>query len=133
MSRFSPPDNAAAAEHFREALRLEPGMARALAGLSFTQFQNAYHGFSRERDRSAAEARDFAERAVALDPLDPFANFTLGRAHWLEGEMFESLGWLDRATALSPSYAQCVYARGFADTMLGNTEAARPISGAPSN
>ena len=126
MFRFSPPDNAAAAEHFREALRLEPGMARALAGLSFTQFQNAYHGFSRERDRSAVEARDFAERAVALDPLDPFANFTLGRAHWLEGEMFESLGWLDRATALSPSYAQCVYARGFADTMLGNTQAARP-------
>ncbi len=125
MFRFSSQDNAAAAEYFREAIRREPGMARAHAGLSFTQFQNAYHGFSRERERSAAEAHDYAEQAVALDPLDPFANFTLGRAHWLEGDMFESLGWLDRATALSPSYAQCVYARGFADTMLGNTAAAQ--------
>ena len=126
MFRFSPQENAGAADHFREAIRREPGMARAFAGLSFTQFQNAYHGFSRGYDRAAAEARESAEQAVALDPLDPFANFTLGRAYWLEGEMFESLGWLDRATALSPSYAQCVYARGFADTMLGRTAAARP-------
>ena len=125
MFRFSKADNAAAAEHFDAAARLEPGFARAHAGLSFTSFQNAYLGYARDPAKSIAAARAFAERSVELDPLDPFGNFTLGRSYWLEGDIEKSLGWLDRATVLSPNYAQGFYARAWADAMLGRAGEAR--------
>ena len=125
MFRFSKADNDAAAAHFEAATRLEPGFARAHAGLSFTSFQNAYLGYDRDPARSIAAARAFGERSVELDPLDPFASFTLGRSYWLEGEIEKSLGWLDRATVLSPNYAQGFYARAWADAMLGQAGEAR--------
>ena len=125
MFRFSRADNDAAAAHFEAAARLEPGFARAHAGLSFTSFQNAYLGYARDPAKSIAAARAFAERSVELDPLDPFGNFTLGRSYWLEGDIEKSLGWLDRATVLSPNYAQGFYARAWADAMLGQASEAR--------
>jgi tetratricopeptide (TPR) repeat protein len=125
MFRFSAADNAAAAAHFETAVKLEPGFARAYAGLSFTRFQNAYLGFDPDRGRNAAEAKALAEAAVGYDSLDPFAAFTLGRAHWLEGDVEGSLGWLERSCTLSPSYAQGVYARAWAETMLGRSSSGR--------
>jgi TolB-like protein len=125
MFRFSAADNAAAAAHFEAAAALDPQFARAYAGLSFTHFQNAYLGYAREPAASIQNARGLAERSVELDPLDPFANFTLGRSYWLDGEIERSLGYLDRATVLSPNYAQGFYARAFADTMLGRAKDAR--------
>ena len=125
MFRFSKADNDSAAEHFDAATRLEPGFARAHAGLSFTSYQNAYLGYAHDSAKSIAAARAFAERSVELDPLDPFGNFTLGRSYWLEGDIEKSLGWLDRATVLSPNYAQGFYARAWADAMLGHASEAR--------
>jgi tetratricopeptide (TPR) repeat protein len=125
LFRFSAADNAAAAAHFEAAAALDPQFARAYAGLSFTHFQNAYLGYAREPAASIQNARGLAERSVELDPLDPFANFTLGRSYWLDGEIERSLGYLDRATVLSPNYAQGFYARAFADTMLGRAKDAR--------
>ena len=54
---------------------------------------------------------------MELDPLDPFANFTMGRAFWLTGDVEHSFPWLDRSTTLSPSYAQGFYARAWADAI----------------
>ena len=125
MFRFSKTDNEAAAAHFETATKLAPDFARAHAGLSFTSFQNAYLGYARDPAASIAAARAFAERSVELDPLDAFGNFTLGRSYWLEGEIEKSLGYLDRATVLSPNYAQGFYARAWADTMLGKAKDGR--------
>jgi hypothetical protein len=70
-------------------------------------------------------ARLSAERGMELDPLDPFVNFTMGRTYWLEGDMASGLGWLQRATDLSPNYAQGIYARAFCEVMSGHPMAAR--------
>ena len=65
------------------------------------------------------DARRSAERSVELDPLDPFANLTMGRSFWLEGDLDTSLGWLERAIAISPSYAQGIYARAWTHALSG--------------
>jgi len=57
-----------------------------------------------------ALARRFALRGLELDPIDPFVNFTMGRTFWLEGDLESSLAWLERATSISPNYAQGIYA-----------------------
>jgi tetratricopeptide (TPR) repeat protein len=66
-----------------------------------------------------ANARRFASRGLELDGLDPFVNFTMGRTYWLEGDLESSLGWLERATHVSPHYAQGIYARAWTETLAG--------------
>lgn len=119
MYRFNKKDNAAATALFETAIAREPGFARAYAGLSFTSFQNAFLRYCDDPETETSNARRFAEQGVELDPLDPFANVTMGRAFWLTGDLEGSLGWLERSTALSPNFAQGFYARAWADTISG--------------
>jgi tetratricopeptide (TPR) repeat protein len=46
-------------------------------------------------------------------------NFAMGRTFWLEGDLQASLGWLERATSISPNYAQGIYARAWTEAMAG--------------
>lgn len=117
--RFNSRDNAQAAELFTRAVELDPGFARAHAGLSFTHFQAAFMHHSDDIAGETARARQCAERGVQLNPLDPFVTFTMGRTFWLEGDLERSLAWLERATSLSPNYAQGIYARAWTETLAG--------------
>ena len=123
--RFNRVDSAAAAELFQRAVALDPNFARAHAGLSFVHFQTAFLHYSDERAAAIAAARRCAERGVELDPLDPFVNFTMGRTYWLEGDLGTSLGWLERATEISPNYAQGIYARGWTEALAGRAHDGR--------
>ena len=116
--RSTPEDNAAACALFEQAAALEPGFARAHAGLSFTHFQNAFMRYVADTDSEALSARRYAERAIELDAADPFANLVFGRSFWLTGELAQSLPWIDRALMLNPNYAQGAYAHAFTDAIL---------------
>ena len=120
MYRFNRPDNAAATALFQRAVTLDPGFARAHAGLSFVHFQTAFLHYSDDVAAEIAQARRCAERGLDLDPLDPFVNFTMGRTFWLEGDLDRSLRWLERATSISPNYAQGIYARAWTETLAGS-------------
>lgn len=123
--RFNGKDNAQAAELFGQAVRQDPGFARAHAGLSFVHFQTA---FMHQTDDVAAEitlARDCAQRGLDFDPLDPFVNFTMGRSFWLVGDLDRALAWLERSTSLSPNYAQGIYARAWTEANAGNASDSR--------
>ncbi len=119
MYRFNAQGNAAATHLFEMAIALEPEFARAHSGLSFTHFQNAFLQYSPDTKTEMALARRHAESGLERDGLDPFVNFNMGRSFWLEGDLDQSLIWLERATELSPSYAQGLYSRGLADTLAG--------------
>lgn len=123
--RFNRIDNAAAAQLFQRAVTLDPRFARAHAGLSFVHFQTAFMHYSDDIGSQIRQARQCAERGVSLDPLDPFVNFTMGRSYWLEGDLESSLSWLDRATSISPNYAQGVYARAWTEALGGRPSDAR--------
>jgi DNA-binding winged helix-turn-helix (wHTH) protein/tetratricopeptide (TPR) repeat protein len=125
MYRFSRTDNEAAAGLFRRAVTLDPHFVRAHAGLSFTSFQSAFLRYAADPAAEAAHARRHAERAVELDPVDPMANFTLGRSLWLEGTPDAGLPWLAQATELNPNFAQGFYARAWADIMAGRAAEGR--------
>ena len=117
LLRFTKEDNAAAAALFARAIGEDPGFSRAHAGLSSTHFQNAFLKYNRDPASEILKAKEAAAIATELDPMDPFSNFAMGRTFWLEGDLDSSLGWLDRATTISPSYAQGLYARAWTDTI----------------
>ncbi|MFC6638281.1 transcriptional regulator [Sulfitobacter sp. JBTF-M27] len=119
MYRFNKADNLIAASHFEKATLLDPDFARAFAARSFTSFQNAFLKYSADVAAETDNTRRFAEKAVELDAMDPFANFTLGRAHWLRSDPEAGMPWIDRAIELSPNFAQGFYAHGWGDVMAG--------------
>jgi len=123
--RFNRADNARAAGLFERAVSLDPCFARGHAGLSFVHFQTAFMRYAEDTSRHVGEARRCAERALELDPLDPFANFTMGRSYWLEGDLEASLGWLERGTAICPNYAQGLYARAWTEALAGSASESR--------
>ena len=119
LYRFNRGDNQIASDLFQRAVALDPAFARAHAALSFVHFQTAFMHYTADRAIEIGRARRCAERGLELDPLDPFVNFTMGRTYWLEGDLESSMGWLERATTLSPHYAQGIYARAWTETLAG--------------
>jgi TolB-like protein len=124
LFRFTAADNALAQLCFERAIRADPRLARAHAGLSFTSFLEAFLRLTSDPTLAALNARRHAERGLELDPLDPFANFTMGRTFWLSNEPDIAADWLARATALNPNYAQGFYATAFTAMLIGNAAAA---------
>ena len=119
MYRFNRTDNAAATALFQQAVSLDPGFARAHAGLSFVHFQTAFMGYTDDLPGEIAQARRCAMRGLELDPLEPFANFAMGRTYWLEGDLEGGLAWLERATSVNPNYAQGIYAQAWTESLAG--------------
>jgi TolB-like protein len=125
LYRFNRDDNAKAAGFFRQSIERQPGFARAHAGLSFTHFEDAFLSFADDAAGSARLARTFAEQSLAIDPLDPFCNLMMGRAHWLDGQLEAALPWLQRAVRLNPNYAQGKYSLAWTETLLGDGASGR--------
>ena len=120
LYRFNRTDNAAATELFEHAIKQDENFARAHAGLSFLHFQTAFMRHTDDVPGEIALARSCAQRGLDIDPLDPFANFTMGRSYWLESDLDSARSWLERATSLSPNYAQGLYALAWTNTIAGD-------------
>lgn len=122
MYRFSAEDNGLAGKLFEHAIAIDPHFARAHAALSFTHFQNAFVGYANDVAAERRLARQFAEKGLALDPLDPFSNLCMGRADWLDGDMDRAFPWYDRCIELNPNYAFAHYNRALADVICRGGE-----------
>lgn len=127
LYRFNRADNATAAALFGRAVAQAPDFARAHAGLSFVHFQTAFLRHTDDVKGETDLARRCAERAVELDPIDPFVNFTMGRTYWLVGDLDIARGWLERATSISPNYAHGIYARAWSEALAGNGRVGREL------
>jgi TolB-like protein/Tfp pilus assembly protein PilF len=119
LYRYNGHDNAAASRLFEHAVQQDDNFARAHAGLSFVHFQTAFMRQTDDIPGEIALARSCAQRGIDIDPLDPFANFTMGRSYWLESDLDSARSWLERATSLSPNYAQGMYALAWTNTIAG--------------
>jgi tetratricopeptide (TPR) repeat protein len=120
LYRFTAGDNQQARVFFDRAVSLDPRFARAHAGLSFTSFLDAFLHIGPDVKAATDAARRHAERGLELDPLDPFANFNMGRSYWLTQDLDAAAGWLGRATELNPNYAQGFYSSALTSMLVGS-------------
>jgi TolB-like protein len=120
MYRFNEADNERARRFFRTAIGLDPTLARAHAGLSFTHFQNAFLLRTRDRQREIDSAYDAAGQGIIADDRDPAAHWAMGRALWLRGRQEQSLIELENAVELSPNFALGHYTLAFVHCQSGN-------------
>lgn len=123
MYRFRREENELARHWFETATRLEPGFSRPHAGLSFTHWQNAFQGWG-DRARETELAWRHANEGLIADDQDPAIHWALGRAHWLRGQVAESLAELNQSVLLSPNFSQGHYALAFVHSQSGDAHAA---------
>lgn len=112
--------NQVAADHFKKALDLDPKLARAYCGLSYTEFQIAFQHYVEDTNHHKALSLRYAEQAMDLDELDPYCNLTYGRAKWLSGDAEGAIIWIERSTELNPNYAFGYYNYAMLNTVLCN-------------
>ena len=123
LYRYTTTDNQRAKGLFLRAVMLDPHFARAHAGLSYTSFLEAFLHLGPNLKEATRSARHHAERGLELDSLDPFANLTMGRSHWLTDDLDAAAEWLARATTLNPNYAQGFYSSAMTSMLTGNLAA----------
>ena len=128
MYRYNGDDNLTAAHHFQKAVDLDPSFARAHAGLSYTEFQNAFQYFATDTRYHIDQALRHADRAVSKGEGDPFCNLIQGRARWLAQDAEGGLLWIDRALKINPNYALGYYNHATLSTVLCDGEAAEESS-----
>lgn len=123
MYLFTQEDNAKARQLFEQAVARDPGFAPAHAGLSFTHFQDAFQHWEAP---PAATERAFAAagRSLVADERNPASHWAMGRALWLRGQEAPAVAALERAVALSPSFALGHYTLAFVHAQTGDPQAA---------
>ena len=103
--RMTPEDNALARTHFIKATELDPGFARAFAGVALTWVREVMDGWTADPARAVAEASRNVERAESIDPRVPQIYFVKGMAALFEGKHKEAAEAAQHATTLDPNYA----------------------------
>jgi adenylate cyclase len=109
-SSFTREGNAAAIGFYKKAIGIDPNFANAYARLANMYDFSARFGWSKDAERDRAKAVKFARKAIALDDMNPFSHWTLGRilSRLRSGGMinqFNAVSALERAIALDPNYA----------------------------
>lgn len=95
--------NRVAQDHFRKAIELDPTFSLAYRSLSYVLIQSGCGGWAASPRQVLDEARELAERAVALSPAD-FENYAqLGFACLYSRDFDRSLGCYRRAVDLNPN------------------------------
>ncbi len=124
MYRFTRADNEQARHFFEMAVRLDPTFSRAYSGLSFTHWQDAFQGWTGERQKTLDQAYAAASQSLMIDDRDPSAHWAMGRAQWLKGRLDQSVAEFEVAVDLSPNYALAHYNLAFVHSTSGDAAAA---------
>lgn len=127
LYRFTPEGLAEAERLFGRAIALDPGLARAHAGLAYVFIQEAFYGDPAERQATLDAAQAAASRSVACDDRDAMSHFVLGRALSLRRRYDEATLELETALELNAGFAQAWFALGFNLAWSGRPAEALPL------
>ena len=111
---------------FQSAIDEDATYAHAHAMLSVTSYMAAQvTRKNRSFDAELERAEHSARRALEIDPSEAKANIGLGQIMDWRGNHAESMGYIERAVMLNPSFAHASTARSYHAVMTGSFEAAK--------
>jgi adenylate cyclase len=119
-------DLAEAQNLFRQAIEIDPQMARAYAAAEEAFFFQFVGGYGDTGAGAKTDALRFAEKAVELDGQDAFNHYALGRGLTLVRRHDKAVFELRKAVELDPNFAQAHYALGMALATSGHPEDSLP-------
>ena len=103
--RVNKTDNATARDLFARAVEVDRGYALGYALLAATHWQDAFHGWSEDRDLSIERASRLVAQAQALDDALPDVYALQGAIHLFNREYDEAIAAAETAVAFNPNHA----------------------------
>ena len=103
LGRITPEGTIRARGFFEAAHKADPNWARPLAGIAGTHYYDARYGWSSSRDNSIAAGIEYAERAIKMDPEEPFGYVVSRGFYTLLGKYDEALKIIENAATLAPN------------------------------
>ena len=121
---FSPETHLRARETLEQTIHEEPDFAEAWAALGNVYLGEALFGFNAAGTPAAAIEKGLAatQKAVALDPRNPMAHYSLAMLLYYRGERAQFLAESDRALALAPYLPDNLATVGMHLAMAGEWE-----------
>ena len=124
LQRYQAAHHHEAQQCLKKASALDPGSARAFAGLSFLHWQRAFLKDTQNRDNELQHALELSQQSISLDPRDPLGHWAHGRTSLLTGDLGDAIESLTTATKLNPSFAHAEYSRGYGLVLNGDFDGA---------
>ena len=90
---------------YRRAIELDPGYARAYGALGVVLTREVFLGYSDNPAQTRARSLEMALKGAAINAEIPQVQWSLGYVYLYREEYDNAIAALDRAIALSPSYA----------------------------
>ena len=122
--KFRRDDNAAARSLWERASELDPLWVWPHQAVATTHLVDLGRLWTSRPDESVAAIVQAAERAVALDEQDPWAQLALGIASWVTGQLHEQIAAFQRAARLGPNITSAHLFLGMALTQANRPEEA---------
>jgi TolB-like protein/DNA-binding winged helix-turn-helix (wHTH) protein/Flp pilus assembly protein TadD len=116
--------NRTARDHFRQAIELDPGFARAYAGLALTYCRDAIDGWTAHPRHALELAEELAGKAMAMEPSSPQVQFTSGQVDLFRRRHVDAIAAADRALEVAPNYADAYALEAWTLNYAGNSGAA---------
>jgi adenylate cyclase len=90
---------------YREAIRLDPGFARAYGALAVTLERQTYLGYTDSPVEASLRALQLAQKAVSIDASSPHAQWALAYIYMRNQQFDEAIAALEKAISIAPNYA----------------------------
>lgn len=119
-----PDDNRQARELYRQAAALDPGFARAHAGLAMTYANDYRYQWSRAGADALRQAMELANTAREINPELREVYWVLAYVHMQRQQPAQAIRHLERAITLDPSYADAYGLMGAVYGYAGEPEKA---------
>jgi adenylate cyclase len=119
--RWTEEANRQAQRHLRAAIRLDGKFARAYNALSYVLIQSALGGWTDTPEQMLQQARDLAERAMALGPSDFENHAQLAMACLYVRDFGRCIAFYEKALELNPNSADLLAEMADALVHVGRT------------
>lgn len=119
FGRRSPENNRLAKQHYERAIALDPGFARAYAGLAMVYARDATDGWDPKPEIALSRASELAEKAQRLDPSLHQVYFVEGMLALFRRNYEAAIGSTDHAISIKPSYADAYALRAWIEHFDG--------------
>jgi DNA-binding winged helix-turn-helix (wHTH) protein/TolB-like protein/Flp pilus assembly protein TadD len=122
-----PAENQFARQMYQHAIDLDPGFARAYAGLALTHADDYRNQWTTDGQHSLAKALQLAQSALRMDPDIPDVYAVLGYVHAMRLDYKEAIRLLGKAVDLDRSYADAYAYLGAFHAHMGQPAKAIPL------
>ena len=112
---------------YKEAISLDPELARAYGALAVTMIQQAIMGYTDAPVEAQDRALELAQKAVSIDPTSPHTLFALGFVYMWKKQFSEASEMLEKAIDIAPNYADGYGLLARINNHLGRAEKAIPL------